>query len=145
MILDSESGLEYSVYIQVPLVIVADSTAPFVLRSTESDCLQQDTRAVVGCNDDILVIGRSELPSTQVHVRAAWLRSDDRHGLRWRPAVYVADEAGKADLAFRAGSDIRPNGLVTTNIVHPLYIAVAVVFHNEGIVGIVRGSLNRTA
>src|SRR5437868_13603205 len=101
MALNVESSLEHSRDIQVFLVVIRNSTASFVLRSAETGCIQQDARAVVGRNDDIFVVGRSELSPTQVHVGAARLRSDDRHGLRRRP-VYVAEEAGKADLAFRA-------------------------------------------
>src|SRR6476659_2042723 len=100
MTLNVESTtLEDSGDIQVFLVVVCNPTTSFVLRSAESGCIQQDARTVIGCDDDIFVVGGSELSPTQIHVRAARLRGDDRHGLSRRP-VDVAEKAGNADLAF---------------------------------------------
>src|SRR5215470_11674103 len=144
MTLDIDRGLEHSLHVQVFLLVVGYPAARFVLRSAEPGCPQQDTRGVVRRNDRIFVIWRSQLSAAKIRVRAAGLRSHDRLGLRWR-AIYVADEACNADLALRADGDIVPNGLVTANLVDPLQVAVAVIFHNERIVRVVRGSLDRTA
>src|SRR5262249_5786854 len=108
-------------------------------------CLQQRSRRAVGRNEYVLVIRLRVRTSSQIDIRASCLRGSNRHRLCRCSGVDVTDKTGDADLAVRAGSNIDPFGLVATQLVHPLGIAVGIILNDESVFGIVGSHLDRTA
>ena len=72
---------------------------------------------------------------------AGRLRSYDRLALLSGSPANVSDEAGHADVARTADRQRQSHCLIAADVAGPFHVSVGVVFHHEGVIGIVWRSL----
>src|SRR6266851_4154689 len=119
--------------------------ASLVIAAAFADRGQQNARGVIRKDDEVAIVRAGMLARAEASDCARGLRSNDRLALLDCSVTNVSHEARHADIAVAADRQGEPHRLIAANVTGPFNVAVGVVLHDEGIIGIVRGCLHRLA